>query len=196
MERVSSKNNDLPNKNGGEGDGKKHQGDQNSSHELSKKLLSEKSQESQDKEATAAVSLPDTAADPYGAFKALREHDVLTEGQAEQLCEKFKSLDSSGQSKIQGTQEVNPSDNFYEFHVDEEILFLVKGVLEESEDFLRKGSEGYVALSSEVKDFHELLQGYREMGERISNQMNTKNGMTKGGRKLNLWLNTMRNLKK
>ena len=189
-------------------DGEKHdeqnQGDQSPSRQFSRTLLSGKSQESQDKEVTAAGS---STKDPFGAFTSLRERKLLTDTQIEQLSAKrnpeviaehepelpagrklredevhviglppdketpntevCQSHDLSGQSKIQGIQEVNSSDKLYEFSVDKEIISIIEDARKTSEEILGKGSkvpEEYVALSGEVKEFHEALQGYHEIG--------------------------------
>ena len=82
-----------------------------------------------------------------------------------------QSHDLSGQSKIQGRQEVNSSDKLYEFSVEKEIFSIIEDARKTSEEILGKGSkehvdlpEEYVALSGEVKEFHEALQGYHEIG--------------------------------
>lgn len=187
-------------------DGEKHdeqkpQGDQSPSRKFSRILLSEKSQESQDKEVTAAGSSKDTK-DPFGAFESLRRHNVLTDVQIEQFSGKrtseaiakhepglpagrklgedeghviglppdketphtevCQSHDLSGQSKI---QEVNSSDELYGFPpVDKKTFSIIEDAHKTSEEILGKGSKEHVVLSGEVKEFHEALQGYHEIG--------------------------------
>jgi hypothetical protein len=83
--------------------------------------------------------------------------------------EVFQSHDLSGQSKI---QEVNSSDELYGFPpVDKETFSIIEDARKTSEEILGKGSkehvvlpEEYVALSGEVKEFHEVLQSYHEIG--------------------------------